>query len=55
LRPIRAASQGSAKEKKKQTAEYMPKHSPADSTPSVYSAEFSSRAPKTFRATAGPK
>ena len=41
-RPKRFAIGGSSHEKTKQTAEYMPKHSPAHSTPCVYSAELSS-------------
>src|SRR5690242_1599996 len=54
-RPMRAAMAGSHHEKMKHTAEYIAKHKPAHSMPAVYTGEFSSAAPNTFRATAGAK
>src|SRR5450432_958382 len=55
LRPNRAASHGRISEKTKQTTEYIAKHRPAHSTPSVYMRDVSLSAPNTLCATATGK
>ena len=55
LRPYSRASAGSTKENPKHTAEYIPKQTPAHSTPAEYRGEFVPEAPKTLRATATGK
>src|ERR1039458_3846914 len=55
LRPKLRASAGSINENPKHTSEYIPKQTPAHSTPAVYRGEFVSAALKTLRATATGK